>query len=126
MAIVPLIRLTLVGHQAQKEEVLEDLQDLGCLEIVSLAPDVAPLADHSKRSREALNYLELCPQKQRPVRNPARFDAVEIEKEILALKERTHQLELERDSVMHRIEALAPWGDFDFPAEDDLGGKRFW
>ncbi len=126
MAIVPLSKLTLVGHQADKEQVLEDLQEFGCLEIVSLAPDVAPLEDPSKRSREALSYLERCPQKQRPVTNPANFDAVRVEEEILRLRERTHELELERDALLHRIEALAPWGDFDFPAEEDLAGKRFW
>ncbi|MGB5694742.1 MAG: hypothetical protein WBM46_03735 [Polyangiales bacterium] len=126
MAIVPLSKLTLVGHHADKEQVLEDLQELGCLEIVSLAHDVAPTSDPSKRSREALSYLERCPQKQRPVTNPIDFDAVRVEQEILALRERTHELELERDALMHRIEALGPWGDFEFPREEDLRGLRFW
>jgi len=126
VAIVPLSKLTLVGHQADKDRVLEDLQEQGCLEIVSLAPQVATLADPSKRSREALSYLERCPQKQRPVTNPANFDAVRVEEEILALQERIHGLELERDALMHRIEALAPWGDFEFPPVEDLAGERFW
>ena len=126
MAIVPLSKLTLVGHQAEKEKVLEDLQELGCLEVVPLAPDVAPLGDPSKRSREALSYLDRCPQKQRPVTVPAHFDAVQVEEEILALQDRIHRLELERDALMHRIEALAPWGDFEFPLVEELAGKRFW
>ena len=84
MAIVPLSKLTLVGHQAEKERILEDLQELGCLEIVSLADDVAPLADASKPSREALNFLERCPQKQRPVTNPAEFDADETSSTVLS------------------------------------------
>ena len=126
MAIVPLSKLTLVGHQAEKERVLDDLQEFGCLEIVSLAHDVAPLADPSKRSREALSYLERCPEKQRRVTNPAHFDAVRVKGEILELRDRTHELELERDALMHRIEALLPWGDFEFPPEEDLGGQRIW
>ncbi len=126
MAIVPLSKLTLVGHQADKDRVLEDLQALGCLEIVSLAPDVAPLGDPSKQSREALLYLELCPQKQRPVTIATEFDAVEVEAEILELKERTHRLELERDALIQRIEALAPWGEFDFPLIEELAGLRLW
>jgi V/A-type H+-transporting ATPase subunit I len=126
VAIVPLSKLTFVGHRAEKERVLKDLQELGCLEIISLAHDVAPLADPSKQSREALSYLERCPQKQHRVTHPAQFDAVEVEEEILELRDRTHQLELERDALMHRIEALAPWGDFEFPPEEDLGGQRFW
>lgn len=126
MAIVPLSKLTFVGHQAEKERVLEDLQELGCLEIVSLAHDVAPLADPSKRSREALSYLETCPQKQRPVTHAAQFDPVRVEEDVLELRDHTHQLELERDGLMHHIEALAPWGDFEFPPEEGLGGQRFW
>lgn len=126
MAIVPLSKLTFVGHQAEKERVLEDLQKLGCLEIVSLAHDVAPLADPSKRSREALSYLERCPQKQRPVTHAAEFDPVRVEEDVLALRDHTHQLELERDGLMHHIEALASWGDFEFPPEEGLAGHRLW
>jgi len=126
VAIVPLSKVTLVGHQAEKALVLEDLQELGCLEIVSLAPEVVSVEDPSKRSREALSYVERCPQKQRPATNLADFDAVQVEEEILELRDRTHRLELERDAVLHRVEALAPWGDFEFPPEDDLAGSRFW
>ncbi len=126
MAIVPLSKVTLVGHLSEKERVLEDLQELGCLEIASLAPDAAPLEFSPKQSREALSYLDLCPQKQRPVTIPSDFDPVQVEEEILALKDRTHRLELERDALMQRIEALAPWGDFDFPPEEELAGQRLW
>ncbi len=126
MAIVPLSKLTFVGHQAEKERVLEDLQELGTLEIVSLAQDQAPVGDPSKRSREALSYLESCPQKQRPVTHAAEFDAVRVEEDVLELRDHTHQLELERDGLMHHIEALAPWGDFEFPPEEGLGGQRLW
>ncbi len=126
MAIVPLKKLTLVGHQADRDQVLEDLQELGCLEIVSLAPDAAPLEDPSKQSREVLAYLDRCPQKQRPWTNATDFDPVRVEGEVLALKDRIHRLELERDTLVHRIEALTPWGDFDFPPAEDLAGQRLW
>jgi V/A-type H+-transporting ATPase subunit I len=126
VAIVPLKKLTLVGHQADRDQVLEDLQELGCLEIVSLAPDAAPLEDPSKQSREVLAYLDRCPQKQRPWTNATDFDPVRVEGEVLALKDRIHRLELERDTLVHRIEALTPWGDFDFPPAEDLAGQRLW
>lgn len=126
MAIVSLRKVTLVGHRDDKERVLEDLQELGCLEIISLTEEVAPLADPSKRSREALQYLERCPQKQRAVTHAVDFDAVRVEEQVLQLRDRSHELELERDALLHRIEALAPWGDFEFPPEADLGGRRLW
>ncbi len=71
-------------------------------------------------------YLKRCPQKQRPATNPTDFDAVRVEEEILELRDRTHRLELERDALIHRIHALAPWGDFEFPPQEDLAGKRLW
>ncbi len=126
MAIVALSKLTLVAHRGDKERILEDLQELGCLEIIALTDEVAALADASKRGREALGYLERCPRKQRPVTDAARFDAVAVEEEVSALKDRAHELALERDALIHRIEALAPWGDFEFPPEEDLGGQRLW
>jgi V/A-type H+-transporting ATPase subunit I len=126
VAIVPLSKVTFVGHQEEKERVIEDLQELGCLEIISLTEEVAPLAEASKRSRDAFQYLDSCPQRQRSVTNTTDFDPVKVEGEILALRDRTHELELERDALMHRIEALDPWGDFEFPPEADFGGQRLW
>lgn len=126
MAIVPLSRITIVGHAADKEAILEELQGMGCLELIPLARDAAPEGDPSKRSRDALGYLENCPQKQRPATAAARFDPVAVEAAIVALQDRTHDLELERDRLIERIEALGPWGDFAFPSLDEVGGYRLW
>lgn len=126
MAIVPLSRVTLVGHAADKEAILEELQAMGCLELIPLAEDATSGTDPAKRSREALRYLELCPQKQRSATAAARFDPVAVEAEIVALQDRTHDLELERDRLTQRIDALAPWGAFRFPPREDLAGFRFW
>ncbi len=126
MAIVPLSRITIAGHESQKDAVLEELQELGCLELIPLVSGRMVEGDPAKRSREALAYLNRCPQKQRPATNPADFDAVAVEAEVVALQERTHDLELERDHLIQRIEALSPWGDFTFPLREDLAGQRLW
>ena len=31
-----------------------------------------------------------------------------------------------RDALKQRLSELAPWGDFELPAPDDLAGRRFW
>jgi V/A-type H+-transporting ATPase subunit I len=126
VAIVPLSRITLVGHSAEKGLVLEELQEMGCLELIPLEAEALAEIDPSKRSREALAYLERCPQKQRPATQAGRFDPVVVESEIVALQERTHALELERDRLMQRIDALAPWGDFTFPPREELANYRLW
>ena len=39
MSIVALEKVTLVGHQNNKEEVLSGLQALGCLHLIPLTPE---------------------------------------------------------------------------------------
>ncbi len=126
MAIVPLSRVTLVGHASEKEVILEELQAMGVLELIPLSQITRPETDPSRRSREALAYLARCPQQQRPATGATRFDPVEVEAEIVELQDRSHTLELERDRLIQRIEALAPWGDFEFPERAELANERFW
>jgi len=126
VAIVPLSHVTLLAHESDKERVLEELQELGCLELIPLASGELVDSDPAKRSREALAYLKRCPQRQRAATGRTDFDAVSIEAEVVALQEHVHELELERDRLIQRIDALAPWGDFTFPERDDLAGQRFW
>ena len=37
MSIVTLNKVTLLGHVADKEQILDDLQELGCLHLIPLA-----------------------------------------------------------------------------------------
>ena len=42
MSLVSLVKVTAYGHIDDKAQVLEELQDLGCLHLLSLAPDFSP------------------------------------------------------------------------------------
>ena len=128
MSIVALDKVTLVGHLGDKEEVLADLQDLGCLHLIPLTPrgEAADDTGPSKEAREALRFLASAPQRRRQVTDSRRFDAAEVESQALELQRRLFELRNERDYLSTRIQNLEPWGDFEFPPREMLAGQRLW
>ena len=60
------------------------------------------------------------------MKDPGRFDAAEVESQALALQRRMFTLRNRRDFLSLRIDNLAPWGDFEFPTREQLGGQRLW
>ena len=128
MSIVSLVKVTFYGHVDDREQVLADLQKFGCLHLIPLAPEKETLikGGPSSRAREALRYVLSYPNQRRQVRNPAKFDAVAFEQQILELKDKTKDLEDERDFLVDRIDNLKPWGQFRFPPREDLKNLRLW
>jgi V/A-type H+-transporting ATPase subunit I len=135
MTIVRLARVTLYGLLAEKERVLDELQGLGCLHLVPLSEgaagtDVAAgtggMRGPSPEAREALAFLQACPARRHQLRDPTRFDARDVQRRALDIRERIRALEDERDFLEARIEALQPWGNFRLPPVESLGGNRLW
>jgi V/A-type H+-transporting ATPase subunit I len=128
LSIVSLAKATFVGHEQDKQQVLAELQELGCLHLIPLTPEGEPAEEvgPSRQAREALQFLASCPQRRRQVSDPSHFDAVEVERQALELRRRLYELRNERDFLAQRIEALAPWGEFEFPPLEELGGQRLW
>jgi len=128
MSIVSMQKVTFYGHLDDREQVLTDLQNFGCLHLISLASEKETLTKGgpSSRAREALQYILSYPHRRRQARNPAKFDADALEKQILELKDKTKDLEDERDFLVGRIENLRPWGQFQFPPREGLNNLRFW
>ena len=90
MSIISLKKVTFYGHVDDRKQVITDLQGFGCLHLISLAPEKETLKQvgPSSRAREALRYILDCPNKRRQVRNPARFDAGSVERQVLDIKTR--------------------------------------
>ncbi len=128
MSIAALDKVTVVGHLHDKEQVLAGLQQLGCLHLIPLTPEGEPSAEPgaSREAKDALQFLASAPQKRRQVTDASGFQALEIEGRALDLQRRFFQLRNERDLLEERIAALAPWGDFEFPPLEELGGQRLW
>jgi V/A-type H+-transporting ATPase subunit I len=101
---------------------------MGCLELIPLTQEREGVIHEgpSQRAHEALRFLLDCPQRRRQVRDRARFDAADVERQVLDLEHRLQALEDERDFLTKRIADLTPWGDFAFPPLEEMGGQRLW
>ncbi len=128
MAILPMARLTIYGMTGQKLEILEGLQSLGMIHLITYQ-DVEKAAfapGISAETHAAFRYLENCPEKRRQSYDPKKFTPRQVEEEALGIKRRNRELEDERDHLTLHIKALEPWGDFDFPPLEETDGYRFW
>lgn len=127
MTIAKVKRLTLLGTADQKAEVLTQLQNLGVMHLIDLrAESPQGAVDPFKETRQALQYLEDCPQKQRPARHLKNFNPQQQVERILKLKGDIEQLQDERDRLLTQIDALKPWGNFRLPEKGSLDGLRFY
>lgn len=129
MAIVPVLKITIYGITNQKADVLDGLQDLGCLHLVNLTPgtgETAPVPGISVEAHEALQYLRSCPVERRQVRDRRQFDLAAVDREALEVRDCERRLRDDRDYLVKAIEALRPWGDFRLPAPEEHPGLRFW
>ncbi len=128
MSILSLVRVTTYGHIDDKSQVIEDLQDFGCLHLISLNHDgeVPHRGGPTSEAREALRFLQDCQRKRRQMRDSTDFDPLQIEHQALDLKRKIKECEDERDFLLARLEAIVPWGHFMFPPLDDLAGYRLW
>jgi len=130
MSIARLRKLTLAGLLREKTQVLEQLQALGCLHLVSLAgvtrePEETP-PQHAVAARRALRYLAEVPNKRRQVRTGKAFDMDATVARVLANQQRLRTVTDRRDALVVRIAELEPWGDFSFPPPGALGGCMLW
>lgn len=130
MSIAPMCKVTLFGPGRAKRDALTGLQELGCLHVVPLAPPgEAPNGAETGPAaglREALDYLERAPHLRRPLRADPDFDIEEVTRRTLANRDRQRDVRDRCEALRGRIRNLEPWGDFDLPPADALGGRRLW
>lgn len=130
MAIVKLKKLTFCGLIEDKARVLDQLQTMGDMHLISLSP--------LKRSREreggkqtervvqALRYLHSCPNKRHQVKHSKHFNSDQLVDEILKLKGKIRELTDRFDILQKRVKELEPWGDFHLPKTGVLSEQRLW
>ena len=129
MSIVRLHKITLCGMVTDKPQVLDALQQLGCLHLNPLA-SMEPGSDASSERPEAayraLRWLGDAPNKRLPLRDDPQFEmeaiVARVEENRVALIAAQHRLE----ELETHIRLQLPWGDFEPPTADELGGYRLW
>ncbi|GAA0696391.1 V-type ATPase 116kDa subunit family protein [Marinobacterium maritimum] len=132
MSIQTLNKATLVGLTADKAVVLDRLQALGLLHVISLAktrPEAVlelPEAVHPDQLQQAIRYLLSCPQKRRQVTVERHFDLHKVVVATLENRKRRLELQEQLDFLRKRIRDLEPWGSFELPGNQGLLGHRLW
>ena len=129
MTIIALNKVTVCGASTDRDAVLAGLQKLGCMHLIPLqsAPEDTDdaAAKQDTPARQAWRHLITAPRQRKQVRDRARFNLDGIVRATLKNKRRFREVEDRRAFLAHRIDQLAPWGNFVLP-EDTLGGYRLW
>ena len=130
MSIAALKKVSICGLIAEKKEVLDGLQGLGCLHLLSLREPLAEpekaAPEHPENTYRALKFLTACPNKRHQIREDTHFDIEEVVDKALHLQQRIRDVSDRRDFLVERIKDVSPWGDFKLPESDDLAGYLLW
>lgn len=130
MSIVSLKKITLYGCLSEKLQMLDELQNLGCLHITPLyiSEDLLNKQDFGSllQTREALRYLNDCSDKLKQIKDSPSFDPASIEQQVLQNKLQIEDLRDEGDVVKRKIDELTPWGNFFLPTLAEFAGQKLW
>ncbi len=130
MSIVQLKKITLYACLSEKLQILDELQNLGCVHLTSLyVPE--NLLDKKGiegflQTHEALKYLNNCSTKLKQIKDSPSFDPASIEQKALHNKHRMEELQDEKDVVKHKIEELIPWRNFVLPNPKEIANQKLW
>lgn len=129
MSILDLNKVTIFAKAANKTALLEQLQKLGCMHLISLqAPHKEPEnvpPEHAEDVYQALHYLLDVRNKRHQVSVKSTFDLDAVVAQILENKQHLRNVGDKRDFLIHRISELEPWGNFTLPKEG-LRGYCLW
>ncbi len=131
MAIAKLRKVTIYGAIRQRDEVLDRLQQMGCLHLIDLnevADRRTPAHAYRSQVHEAIKYLRSAPtpNPNQHSKYPQGMDCLKAAGEILENKRQREEYQDERDFLAKSIEQTRPWGDFRIPEKDLPHGLKVW
>lgn len=130
MSILALNKITLFGLSSEKMQVLDEVQQLGCLHLISMkvasVVSEKPSASLPQEVYSALRFLHSVPNRRRQVRHDKGFDLEQVVSEIHHNQRQIRTLEDRIAELAAHIEALKPWGNFTLPPAEQLADLRLW
>ncbi|WP_100641717.1 V-type ATP synthase subunit I [Alteromonas facilis] len=134
MSIARLKKVTFIMLKKHKPDFLAKLQTLGCAHIMPLnkAQDgkvAAPTERRSPRAERTYNaimFLESVSNKRRPLSRANDFDVEQVSQEALQIKSALRDASDKADFLRKRIQDMKPWGDIEFPPNEELKGYHLW
>jgi V/A-type H+/Na+-transporting ATPase subunit I len=131
MAIVKLKKVTIFGLAHQRDEVLDGLQQLGCLHLIDLPghSGTQPF-DHCDRTlvNSAIQFLQSCPVQNANQQTlySAGLNCLGLARIAIENRDRRDALNDELDHLKHAIEKVEPWGEFEVPDSGTIQGLYLW
>jgi V/A-type H+-transporting ATPase subunit I len=130
VSITRLTKVTLFGSNLEQKTALNDLQNLGCVHLISMREESKPVALTAPEWNEsvagALRHLVGAPQRRHQEIDSQNFNIDEIVKATLKNKERQREAADRLISLRSRINQLSPWGNFTLPPLNEMAGHRLW
>ncbi len=120
--------MTLYGPAPKQQQVLSSLQEMGCIHLIPLASENQNPNDSDMLSttNEAVQWLERVRSPRRQFKSSHQHDVDQAIRDALINKSQFRAVSDKRDKCQERIREVTPWGEFNFPALDDLQGNRLW
>ncbi len=126
MSIAQLKKVTLLGLNDKKLDAIKAIQALGVMHVIPLSDSEAQLRRRPHSYYDAVKYLSDCPEKRTPITIADNFDAEDMVEQTLANKSNIRETGNRRDKIRRYIRELETWGDFDFPSEEELNGRKLY
>jgi V/A-type H+/Na+-transporting ATPase subunit I len=131
MSIAIFKKITLYGLSTDKLNILTQLQNMGCVHLVSINPDKSTSLTSVSTSlvddiKKAANYLKDSPEQAKPKKSQDQFDAEEIVAATLKNQKCLRAAIDRHDFLRERIKDLSVWGNFKLPSDGEIGDNRLW
>ncbi|UTW47727.1 V-type ATP synthase subunit I [Bacterioplanoides sp. SCSIO 12839] len=130
MSIVRLKKVTLVGRNQDKQNIVAALQGFGELHIIDKdKPNSAhdlELSPKAQKAYQAIHFLQRTSNPRRALKHARHFDFDRVVAEVLALKDQIRDVADRLEALNDRIVTMKAWGDFNFPPESYVDHFRFW
>ena len=126
MAILSLMKVSIVGPDERHSSILNELQGLGCLHLIDTTSQPLPeQPESSEKAADALKYLAASPQQRRQRKVIEQPLGALLEEVLVNKRQRADKID-EIELIRQHIQALKPWGEFRFSALDEMGDYRLW
>jgi V/A-type H+-transporting ATPase subunit I len=126
MSIVQVQKATLLASMRGKAALMEALQEFGEVHLIPLSEGGGSRVPYPERVAQALRWLSKSPEQSSQYRHRDDFDIDQIVTETEDVQQRILSLRDRLEVVQDRIAHLSPWGSFEFPPAEEIGGYRFW
>jgi V/A-type H+/Na+-transporting ATPase subunit I len=130
MSIINLKKISFFGPTREKESILDKLQSMGGMHLTALGKQSTDQEQIDIQKYEhifkALKYLQSCPKKRHQAIVDDAFNLKLCVERVLQNQRRSIETEDQYKFLRKRIASVEPWGDFQLPKIDDIGGFRFW